>query len=280
MRHRVKGQRHFDTSQLPANERRGLVGHWIGGGSGYTWTDRSGLGNHGTLTNGPLWKLGVGGYRSSIYLDGVNDYVAVSSTSDLQFSSGDKITISAWVKPSSFGNYSTVLIKDRTAGSARGNYAFRIGNGASDQQKLTFYYASALNTYHVYQADADSFNTTDWWHIAVTYTFATASSAQLYINGQAVAGSWVVLTGSSAPLTAADPLWIGANKYGAGITERFNGQVDDVRIYNRVLSQAEIVNMARRTSNTVQPRGKRSVKLPGSTFTGVGSTTGIGSVTF
>jgi hypothetical protein len=41
-------------------------------GSGTTWTDLSGLGNTGTLTNGPTYSSANGG---SLVFDGVNDYV-------------------------------------------------------------------------------------------------------------------------------------------------------------------------------------------------------------
>ena len=50
-------------------------------GSGTTWTDLSGRGNHGTLVNGPTFNSANGG---SIVFDGSNDYVEL--TAILEFS--------------------------------------------------------------------------------------------------------------------------------------------------------------------------------------------------
>jgi len=60
-------------------------------GSGTTWTDLSGNGNNGTLTNGPTFDSGNGG---SIVFDGTNDHVTFTSNPSLT----DQITIEVWVK--------------------------------------------------------------------------------------------------------------------------------------------------------------------------------------
>jgi hypothetical protein len=61
-------------------------------GSGTTWTDRSGNGYDGTLTNGPTFDSANGG---SLVFDGVNDYAKVNS---VDLSSTNNITVSFWVK--------------------------------------------------------------------------------------------------------------------------------------------------------------------------------------
>jgi len=67
-------------------------------GSGTTWSDLSGNGNNGTLTNGPTFDSGNGG---SIVFDGANDYVEFTglTLSTLGISNGDPITISCFFKP-------------------------------------------------------------------------------------------------------------------------------------------------------------------------------------
>ena len=45
--------------------------------SGTTWRDLSGLGNNGTLTNGPTFNSQNGG---SIVFDGVDDYASINNT--------------------------------------------------------------------------------------------------------------------------------------------------------------------------------------------------------
>jgi hypothetical protein len=69
-----------------------------------------------------------------------------------------------------------------------------------------------------------------WTHLAATYSGA---QLRLYVNGALVASTPV--TGSYA--VNSNPLWIGGNAvYG----EHFRGKLDDVRVYNRALTLAEI----------------------------------------
>ena len=69
-----------------------------------------------------------------------------------------------------------------------------------------------------------------WTHLAVTFG---AGTLRLYVNGVQV-GTQVV---SGSLVTSANPLTIGGN----GVwSEWFAGLIDEVRIYNRALTQAEI----------------------------------------
>ena len=69
-----------------------------------------------------------------------------------------------------------------------------------------------------------------WSHLAATYDGATM---RLYMNGALVSSQ--ARTGAIA--TSANPLQIGGDSlYG----QYFNGNIDEVRIYNRALTQAEI----------------------------------------
>ena len=69
-------------------------------GTGTAWTDLSGNGNNGTLTNGPTYNSANGG---SIVFDGSNDYVNFSYNSSLNIG-GLNITLSSWVRPTSLVN--------------------------------------------------------------------------------------------------------------------------------------------------------------------------------
>ena len=84
---RVPSSRVFDSCQSDSRVKAGLVGHWVGGGSGNTWFDKSGYGNHGALTNGSLWTLGRDGKNDAVFFDGVNDYVSLGSPSSLNLAS-------------------------------------------------------------------------------------------------------------------------------------------------------------------------------------------------
>src|SRR3990167_8443949 len=64
LRRRHYGQRVWDSSQLEAWERVGLVGHWVGDGVGLTLRDRSGDGLSGAISGAITWGLGQDGTRA------------------------------------------------------------------------------------------------------------------------------------------------------------------------------------------------------------------------
>jgi hypothetical protein len=63
-------------------------------GSGTAWTDLSGTGNNGTLTNGPTYSAANGG---QIVFDGTNDFAEIAGSASLAFNTGD-FTIECWFK--------------------------------------------------------------------------------------------------------------------------------------------------------------------------------------
>ena len=64
-------------------------------GSGTTWSDKSGFGNNGTLTNGPTFSSANGG---SIVFDGVDDFVDTTFKASTSIGNGNPFTISAFFK--------------------------------------------------------------------------------------------------------------------------------------------------------------------------------------
>lgn len=71
-------------------------------GTGITWTDLSGNGNTGTLTNGPTYSSANGG---SIVFDGINDFVSIPASANQAMGTGN-FTFEWWAKTSdSTGGY-------------------------------------------------------------------------------------------------------------------------------------------------------------------------------
>jgi hypothetical protein len=219
MSFRHTGQRVFATEQMDSRLRAGLVGHWIGGGSGLTWFDRSGYNNHGTLTGGPLWTLGEGGKRNALSFDGTDDYVQISRASGLFDFTNEIKTLSLWIRPNVNNINQTLLGKGVDANTgwelivlSSGLVAYTNNGGAfSDCQSTTVV------------------PTTSWTHVALT---VDGTTERLYINGRQED------TGTTNNITnTTTDLFIGQRETN-GL--RFNGLIDDVRIWNRALSAAEI----------------------------------------
>lgn len=194
--------------------------------SGVTANDNSGNNNNGTLTNGPAWSSS-GRFGAAILFDGTNDMVAIPDASSLDLTTG--MTLEAWVNPSNLTGYKTIICKDRT--SSAFSYVLSANNntsGAANQRPNSRLRVGSSNR-TVTGTSKLPLNT--WTHVASTYDGAVY---RLFINGNQVA----TLNSTGNITTSTDLLRIGGSA--ALGSQYFAGLIDEVRIYNRALSQSEI----------------------------------------
>jgi len=196
----------------------GLVGRWkFDENSGTTANDSSGYVNTGTLVNAPLWVPGR--YNSALSFTGTN-YVNAGNGASLNIT-GD-LTIEAWIKQDIWNtNYAGVVHK---FSSGYVGYRLTTSNGY-----LSFDYGAPS-----YQGGAVStgrFSQGIWHHVAVV---KSGTSVIYYIDG-ANSGGWTA--GNANIAVSSVGVRIGHNQYN---NVYFPGLIDDVRIYNRALSQPEI----------------------------------------
>ena len=200
----------------------GLVaGYRFGEGVGTTTADVSVNGNGGTLVNGAAWTA-AGKYGSAINFDGVDDHVRVADSASLDI--GRTGTVEAWVKLDTLGRWHGVVAKGDANSDPSHNYAVEVdnanrwlcilGNGVS---------AIALRSSATAQAGL-------FYHVACVWNGTTV---QLFVNGVLN----VTAAQSLTPAVNASPLYIG--QFG-GNADRLDGIIDEVRIYNRALTQAEV----------------------------------------
>jgi hypothetical protein len=177
-------------------------------GSGTTWTDLSGRGNNGTLTNGPTYSAANGG---SLVFNGINNTVTLGAV--LSGNTVTPFTLMAWTKTSTAAGWQTVV---GTAGTYR-----QIGFSGT-----TFYWggnAGAGNSL----VSGGVVTANIWYHLAFTFDGTTGYG---YLNTIQTTGS----IGSNGGTIGNSIL----SSYGAG--EYLNGNISNVQIYNRALSAAEI----------------------------------------
>ena len=171
---------------------------------GSTWTDLTGRGNNGTLTNGPTYNSSNGG---SIVFDGVDDYVNCGTPS---IGTG-KITVNAWVKINAGSLFQHIV------DSASNSWHLAILN----DNRPYFYNGS---TYH---QSSQILSTSTWYML----TGVQSSTLDIYVNGvlsQSLASNLNVTTNN---------VIIGAYQ---GASRPFNGNISNTQIYNRALTAAEI----------------------------------------
>ena len=185
--------------------------------SGGTVADASGSGNAGTVDGAT--RTPNGRFGGALSFDGVNDRVNVPHSASLALTNA--MTLEAWVAPDVLGGWRTVLLKERAGGLSYALY------GSDDQGRPTVYGRAASE---VGTTGAAALGLGTWTHIAGTYD---GTMLRFYVGGTQVATR--ALTGS---LTAGtQPLSIGGNSVWG---EWFQGRIDEVRVYNRVLSPADI----------------------------------------
>jgi len=187
-------------------------------GSGTTTADATGNGNTGTLS-GAVWTAS-GRFGSALTFDGTNDLVTINDAPGLDLSSG--MTIEAWVYPTTLSGWRTVLMKESTGGLAWALYghnnaphpAVTVNTGGSDV---------SINGLQSLPANT-------WSFLSATFDGTTL---RLFLDGNQVSST--SLTGSL--IATAGALRLGGNLVWG---EYFAGRIDEVRIYNRALTSAEI----------------------------------------
>ncbi|MCO6435859.1 MAG: LEPR-XLL domain-containing protein [Phycisphaerae bacterium] len=214
-----------DTPNVDA----GLVGHWnFNEGAGLEAADSVG-GTIGTLTNmsGSEWNGGL-------EFDGVDDYIHLNE--DLSPTLGGTATVSAWIRTTQTGApqsyYSPSIIGNEQSGGTNDiRWGFidnqgRIGMGVGNDTGAR---------------SAEAVNDGEWHHVAFTRNADTGEVA-VYVDGE------LSSTFAGTAGTFQSPLFdIGRTvdyNDAQPETSYFQGSLDEIRVYDRTLSAAEISQLA------------------------------------
>jgi hypothetical protein len=203
--------------------------------------DSSGSGHDGTAMNGATTSTatpavpgspGTCGYGT---FDGNNDYVALNNFPDLT----ESFTITAWIRPARISGDQRIFADDE---HNTGGYALSLGDGGDGRLR---FFSRKVNPISLDSGAVISANT--WYHVAAVYD-ATAHTRQIFVNGVAVTpaqtftGTW----GTDSGITS-----IGGETDNAGSEAvphwRFSGSIDEVRVFARALSTADIVSVMHET---------------------------------
>ena len=195
-------------------------------GSGTTWSELSGNGNNGTLTNGPTFSAGNLG---SIVFDGVDDYVTKTSWISPPTNT---FTIGCWVKFSDNVNDRYLLSFGRDIGGSTGGLALFAYGFNSISDVLIFEFGSGIG--RVSSGIVPSLNI--WYYLTVT---ADATNVKFYLNGELKNTS----SQGSGAITSSPTLSIGSyvNSSGTPGAYFYAGNIAQVLIYNRALTADEVL---------------------------------------
>ena len=208
----------------------GLVGWWGFNGNAQ---DGSGNGNHGTVNGATLTTDRFGLANASYYFDGINDFILVPDDSTLDLTSS--FTISSWFNSSSFGIVNMIISKHDASLGNSGTYTLGLWQAGS--QLVNFQATPNFNA-STYPGINGQVNTNTWRNFVVTYN-KSIDILSYFIDGNLIFSTNIIFTIQNNT----QPVRIGANYHNPNIINLFNGEIDDIGMWNRVLTQQEITNL-------------------------------------
>ena len=210
----------LESSSTDIPSTTGLVGYWnFDEGTGSVAHDSSGSGYDGTV-NGATWTSGK--VKSALSFDGFTNDVVTPN-----IALGNSFSISAWVNSAIPGQPYLRIAETYYAGgfylgtdAAGAKYKFIVNNGSGSSGSCGAAYGCA-----------EGGAVTSGWHL-LTGTY-DGTTAILYVDNAIVASDT-----STGPGSTNYPLYIGRDSGSVG--HGWNGVIDEVRLYNRALTGAEI----------------------------------------
>jgi autotransporter-associated beta strand protein len=216
----------------------GLSGYWPFDGNG---TDASGNGLGLTLSGNPGFATGEFNQALSLQNNGAQYAQRPGDDAAFDFGAGD-FTIQVWANfNTSPGARQQTLIEKFTGTSGPGWTLTALNNGGTSAT-WQFYASPAV----ILNSPVQSVLTNTWYAVVVRRSGTVLS---LFVNGQLLASATVV----GALPTSTNPLLIGRRNSLDPRNFAVDGRLDDVAIWSRGLSNAEIANLAGGTQQSTSP---------------------------
>ena len=214
-----------------ATAHASLLGRWkFDESSGLIATDSSPNANIGTLGGGPTWQPTGGRVNGALDFDGVNDTVIVYTHP--VFNDINTLSVSAWIYPRGWGEGDRGRIIDKRTG-AQESFIFYVLNPGH----LVFEASRWNGSNGVWGSSSPIIPLNTWTHVVVTYDYgALGNDPILYVNGSPV-GVTESTTPTGSVVAETANINIGNDN---GTARTFNGLLDDVRMYGRVLAADEV----------------------------------------
>ena len=217
---------------VPTN---GLVGWWPFNGNA---TDESINTNDGTVNGATLTADRFGNANSAYSFNGTSNYILINNT--LLSGSYQSYSISYWFKKSNGTNIGTqAAINDRISTTSGYKYYSNFNIYFPGYPAQNCMASQNSSTVSCVIATSNNMSNGAWNNVIISFD-ASINAAKIYYNGN-LEGT-TNFTSNSWPLTN-NPTFFGASPFATGDEQWLNGQLDDIGIWNRALTQQEITTL-------------------------------------
>jgi len=210
----------------------GPIAHWkLDEGSGTTAADSSGNGYYGTLLNGATW--GSDATRASyVAFDGTND--RISTTFTYALAATNDFTWAWWANRAGTNDLGAIMVGNRYPQPGLGGHAYEFIKFTP----ISVQFANTDSPAQIERYDYDDTPQSEWHHYAMV---KARTNFQWYVDGVSQGGSSNLAYGATAPI----PFLIGGDDNGSGtkVIEHFQGFIDDVILYDKALTPAQILDV-------------------------------------
>jgi hypothetical protein len=216
----------------------GLVAWWkMNETSGTVAADSSGNGRNATITGAFFTNFAAGYPAKGLHFNGSSSYATFTSPDVTQ------LTLVAWARASAQGNSAFPRIFN-TPGY---RLFFRFDNQGTNGFDLATFSTGNGDWF----SGANTISVGTWFHIAASYDLSNLANVPAeYVNGAAIASPTVITTPSGSQPPSAGTGYIGNV---AALNRAWSGDLSDLRIYNRILSGAEVQILANAASANYAP---------------------------
>ena len=226
----------------------------INGTSTYNAWDYSGYGNNASENNGVIWES-TGGFdgKGAYLFDDVDDYLSLGNPAELKGTlCKNGCTFSAWIylnnSPSSGLSTNSHYIITRYLNSGNNRFFDFAVNNAADPI-LLIHYNGSNSPQCLSPISGQKINQNEWTYLTGRYN---GTHSAIFINGVERGSTACSFTSINASAwdSGTQQTYIGS--LGGGVTvSKFNGTIDELQVFNRSLSNEQILALYNNQSNTI-----------------------------
>jgi Ca2+-binding RTX toxin-like protein len=225
-----------------AEQPSGMVAWWRAedGSDTTTVSDSKGT-NHGTRGSEIAYVPGKVG--DAFYFDPeavIEDDLSIIVPDSTSLDVTNAFTIDAWIDPAELNDATRIIVQKgdpslafyRVLITADGAMALSIRTSSLDDDEFFLRFATA----------DDVIKTSEWQHVAFTFDSSATPRVTMYRNGVLQESEQTSGTLAGGAIANAEPLIVGSEN-AAGTPDRFGGLMDEVELFNRALTEEEILSI-------------------------------------